>query len=214
LEISGEALRRETGFGEDDAPTQEELVAMTQKAILREAPASPMAAVAADALAGTHVFADASGGTAASGTGGESGSAQQAETSSDGALPGPPSTSPPSDRAAPETAPSSAPPGAQTSAAVMRASVQVKSLHAVRYRVGKTPELLHPPGPCSTHAYSCPFTHSAWGRKLPSLTTGTYELRLDTFGQLRVGRMALELDTLNWISTVPTSRKGAEYVRA
>jgi hypothetical protein len=213
LEISGSALRRETGFGEDDAPTTQELEALTQKAILREAPASPMAAVAADALSGKHVFADATGGTAVSGTGGEAGTAQPAETSDDGALPGPPSTAPPSEAGPKSGAPSNNPPGAQTSAAVMRAAVQVKSLHAVRYTVSGGPELLHPPGACSSHAYSCPFTHSAWGRKLPSLTTGTYELRLDAFGQLRVGRAAPELDTLGWISTIPTGRKGAEYVR-
>jgi hypothetical protein len=216
LEISGSALRRETGFGEDDAPTTQELEAMTQKAILREAPASPMAAVAADALAGKHVFADAMGGTAASGTGGEVGTKQPAESSDDGAPPGPPSTSPPSQAAPKDTPPSTSPPGAErASAAVIRASAQASAVHVLRYSVDAVPQLLHPPGVCSTHAYSCPFTHSAWGRWLPSLTTGTYEVRLDAFGQLRVGRFAPEMDTLGWITTTTAvGRKGTNYARA
>ena len=83
-------------------------------------------------------------------------------------------------------------------------------MHAVRFATGRPPELMHP-ALCSSHAYSCPFTHAAV--KLGQLprpgTSGTYEARLSPFGQLVIGQRSPYLDTSTFLTTLsPRSSNG------
>jgi hypothetical protein len=205
FEISGEALRRETGFGEDDKPSDEELRVMALKSIIREAPASANAPEAVDALVGQDVLSTATaetGSPASTGTGGGTSPGDQSTAGPGGAAdPGTPGT---------KDAPADTPPVRAGAYSL----VQMKALHAVRFSVTRPAQLYHPPL-CATHAYSCPFTHAALGRRLPNLSSGTYECRLDLFGQLIVGRPAPEIDTSDWIPTMGTPvARPKERIRA
>ena len=91
---------------------------------------------------------------------------------------------------------------------------QASAPHAVRFAVGRPPELLHP-GLCTQHAHSCPFTHAAL--KLADAprpgTSGVYEARLDSFGRFTIGRLAPHLDTSGFLSTVSRSANGFAHSR-
>lgn len=190
LELSGEALRREGGFDEADAPSKEELVQIGLKAILRNTPGSAPAAL--DALAGRKVLevvAVAQSAAAPAATGGAPGEQPPTETKS----PSPPE----------KPNPSETPPAPKASSAAVRAELvtsQSRALHAIRFGLGTQGELLHP-AVCREHAYSCPFTHAAWSAFPTKLTTGTYECRLDTFGRLAIGAASPYLDTSEWSVT-------------
>lgn len=183
MELSGEALRRETGFNEDDAPTPDELATMGLKLLVRTVPNAAPSAI--DQLAGKKVMdVDAASPPA-------SGDANPAAPET--APPGPPDR-PPSGKA-----PESGPPS--TARAMDRVMSQARTPHAVRFDV-RNPSglLLHPPG-CADHAYTCPFTH-AWSDSRPSrLTTGTYEAALDVYGRFTIGPPT-HTDTWNWVPTL------------
>jgi len=195
MELSGEALRRESGFGEDDKPKPDELETIALKSIIRNF--SGDAAAALDALLGKTVLQVAAAAPAATGTGSA------------------PEQPPPGTGEDPPSVPKTqgAPPDA--AAASDRILQQTKAVHAIRFSMTRPGELLHPPV-CRTHAYSCPFTHAAWNIGVPALTTGTYECRLDAFGQLLIGRNAPELDTESWTVTQGfiATRKGQLNGRA
>jgi hypothetical protein len=91
---------------------------------------------------------------------------------------------------------------------------QSQALHAVRFATGRESELLHP-ALCSTHAYSCPFTHAAL--KLHNLprpgTSGVYEARLDSFGRFTIGQLSPLLDTSSFFSTTRSSANGFAHSR-
>lgn len=204
MELSGEALRRETGFNEDDAPTREELAQQGLKILARTVPNAAPAAL--DKLAGTKVLDVDTGSPAGSGVGGETPSAPARKTPGPPERPkgGAPSEKPPKDRA-PGTSPPSAKPPSQKVPA--RSLDQAKLLHAVRFSVDSPAGLLlHPPG-CAEHAYSCPFTHAWLGGPPSRLTTGTYEARLDAYGRLTIGSFA-SLSTWDWIPTrIPSTHE-------
>jgi hypothetical protein len=184
MEIDGAALRRETGFDEGDKPTDEELKEQALKVIIKTLPSgagSALSTLIGESVTITPVAAQAPG---------------QAEA--------PPPEPQPEARAAPEE------PGAAT-AAVQQAAAQAREermaqqareLHAVRFAVGRPPDLLHPAG-CAQYAYSCPFTHAAL--KLADLprpgTSGTYEARLDPYGRFTIGRLSPHLDTSGFLTT-------------
>jgi hypothetical protein len=185
LEIDGDALRRETGFDEGDKPTPDELKEQGLKVIIRSLPTAAASALA-QLLGENPVPVDT------------------AEPTAPTPVPEPPAE----DRTPPDT-PSEPPPAEAARAEAARArdermAQQAKALHAVRFAAGRPPELLHP-ALCSTHAYSCPFTHAAV--KLPTLprpgTSGVYEARLSAFGQLTIGRLSPHLDTTGFLTTVP-----------
>jgi hypothetical protein len=199
LEINGTALRRETGFSEDDVPEGEELREHALKVLLRTQPTAALTAFAN--LTGVTIDA----------------------APADGPSPRPePPAAAPEDRALPDTREAPAPvdgPDRAAAAAQARADRmvrQAKALHAVRFKVGAAPELLHPKD-CAAHAYSCPFTHAAVGLvKLPRPgASGTYEARLDAFGQLMVGQRAPLLDTTGFFTTATAagSRNGFAHSR-
>ena len=188
LEISGAALRRETGFNEADAPNDEELKNQALKVIIKTLPSG--AGSALSTLIGQRVEIR----PVAAQAPGAPPPRQQEEAA------------PAEDRAAPDTRDEvEAAAAARQVAAVQRnerMARQSQALHAVRFATGRPPELLHP-GLCSSHAYSCPFTHAAL--KLHNLprpgTSGVYEARLDSFGRFTIGRHAPLMDTTSFFST-------------
>jgi hypothetical protein len=190
LEINGAALRRETGFDESDKPSDEELKEQGLKVIIKTLPSGGPAALSE--LTGEHISITPVAPVAP----GEQ-PAQEAP--------------PPEDRTPPD------PDAAREAAAAERAermARQAQMLHAVRFTVGRPPELLHP-ALCSQHAYSCPFTHASM--KLADAprpgTSGVYEARLDSFGRFTIGRLSPHLDTSGFLTTVSRSSNGFAHSR-
>lgn len=189
LEINGAALRRETGFDEADKPSNEELKEQALKVIIKTLPSgagSALSTLIGDQVSITPVAAVAPG-----------------QAPPPDATPDPPAEdrSPPDETAAREAA------AAARSARLIQ---QSQAMHAVRFATGRPPELMHP-ALCSSHAYSCPFTHAAV--KLGQLprpgTSGTYEARLSPFGQLVIGQRSPYLDTSTFLTTLsPRSSNG------
>lgn len=191
LEIDGDALRRETGFDEADKPDDDELEQQALRILLRTQPQAALTALAR--LLGEQEPAPLPDEQPAT------------PTATPEAAPPPEERTPPN----PDTA--------REAAADKRAERMVRqaqALHAVRFATGRLPELLHP-GLCSTHAYSCPFTHAAL--KLHSLprpgTSGVYEARLDSFGRFTIGQLSPLLDTSSFFSTTRSSANGHAYSR-
>ncbi|MEU9670398.1 hypothetical protein AB0E25_33460 [Streptomyces bobili] len=189
MEINGKALRRETGFAESDKPNSEELKEQGLRVIISTLPSGGPSALGV--LTGQRV--------------------DITSVTPDGAAP---ATAPSEAEPAPEGERNPPDAGEADQAAAgrirelaaearqERMAHQAQALHAVRFAAGQPPELLHP-GLCSSHAYSCPFTHAAL--KLHSLprpgTSGTYEARLDAFGRFTIGRHAPLMDTTSFFST-------------
>ena len=174
MEIDGDALRRETGFDESDKPEGDELNEQALKLILRSYGADALTALA-DLTGGTIKSAPVSGG-------------QQ---------PAAPSENPPGQerQAPPQTTPEQA-----AKARIDRASAQAQAPHAVRFGIAGRTEVLHP-AVCEKHAYSCPFTHASLKLKFKPGTSGTYVCTLDTFGRMRVGVPAPNLDSTRLLAT-------------
>jgi hypothetical protein len=200
LEINGTALRRETGFDEADVPTDEELKEQALKVIIKTLPSG--AGSALSQLVGERVEIT----PVAAQTPAEAAAQDDAPQAEERAAPATRDEPPPTDDAARQAA---------AEARSERMAQQAKALHAVRFTVGRAPELLHP-ALCSAHAYSCPFTHAA--AKLQTLprpgTSGVYEARLSAFGQLTIGRLSPHLDTTGFLTTVsPRSSNGFAHGR-
>lgn len=203
MEISGEAYRRETGFDESDKPSDDELETIGLKSMIRNVPGSAPAAL--DALVGKKILEPV---VPAGATPVDTGSPSATGTGDDApppAKPGPPDT---------KDDPPPNPREEHAAAQVRRGIVQARALHAVTLSAVRPAELLHPPV-CQESAYSCPYTHAAWGMRIPSMSSGTYECRLDPFGQITVGQPAPGLDISGWIATtVFRSGKGKAYAHA
>lgn len=191
MEIGGPALRRETGFTEEDKPSDEELKEQALKVIIKTLPSAAPSALSL--LTGqqvdiTSVVPDSS--------------TPQRAGPSDAEPPPQGERNPPDPDEAQQAA--TAAHIRQTAAAARQERLvqQAQALHAVRFAAGRPPELLHP-GVCSQYAYSCPFTHAAL--KLHSLprpgTSGVYEARLDAFGRFTIGRHAPLMDVSGFFST-------------
>jgi hypothetical protein len=195
LEINGDALRRETGFTDADKPTNEELKEQALKVIVHTLPSGAGSALT-ELLGEQVVIAPAA--PVAPGA--------QPEPAADEPEPPPEDRSPPDPDAAREAA---------TQARNERLIQQAQAPHAVRFAIGRPPELLHP-ALCSAHAYSCPFTHAAL--KLADVPrpgmSGVYEARLDAFGRFTIGRLSPHLDTSGFLTTVsPRSFNGFAHGR-
>jgi hypothetical protein len=169
LELSGEALRREVGFDEDDAPTPDELEQIGLKLLVRTVPA--IAPEALDKLVGRKVFTPE----------------EIAATKPKPPVPGAPPGKAPSAQGPPDTQGNAPPPpdqGAKQAARSAKLLQQARTQHMVRFRAttGAT-ELLHP-RLCHEYEYSCPFTHAvnAGGRARPG-TSGVYLCHLDSIGR-------------------------------
>jgi len=189
LEIDGAALRRETGFTEDDKPTNDELEQQALRVILRTEPQAALTALA-------RLLGD----TEPTPTAAEQ---PTPPTPTPELAPAPEDRSPPDADTAREAA---------TTARSARLIRQSQAMHAVRWSAGRQPELLHP-ALCSQHAYSCPFTHAAMNlATLPRPgMSGTYEARLSTFGQLVIGQRSPHLDTSAFLTTASSPRSSNGY---
>jgi len=174
LELSGSALRRETGFNEDDKPTDDELKEQGLKSIIHTLPSGASSALAQ--LVGEDEVAPVA----------------------------PISAQPPEEASPSEQGPPEPPSSAEQATLARRERLvrQARLTHAMRIGRGDTWELLHPPG-CAGHAYSCPYTHATWNmskRARPG-TSGTYECRLDALGIPSIGRAVPHLDTRAYLTT-------------
>ncbi|MDK1473603.1 hypothetical protein QNO07_09245 [Streptomyces sp. 549] len=182
MELSGTALRRETGFNEADKPTSDEIEQQALKSIIRSLPSGALDALGR--LTGVQLTESPPEGTAPS--------AAPAAPEPEPAQQGPPATR--------DQPPPAAAVAEQRADRMLR---QAKTPHAVRFAVGSPGEILHPPA-CTKHAYSCPYTHAAQrlDQKAPRPgTSGTYEARLDAFGRLTIGKPTPYLDTTGLITT-------------
>jgi hypothetical protein len=175
-ELSGDALRRETGFDEADKPTGADLLDQALKLVLRTLPDAALTALRE--LTGATL-----------------------ETPSVAASPAPE----PAPDAAPVPVPVTGPPNGNEAAPVPDVGLaaqaraerlirQARAVHAVRFGMAGW-ELLHPAA-CDQHTYSCPFTQGALSLKSMAYpgTPGLYECTLDAFGRFRVGDRAPHKD--------------------
>jgi hypothetical protein len=213
LELSGKALRRETGFDESDAPSKAELQDIGLKTLIHTTHGAAPAAL--DVLIGKDLLVPAT-----QGPGAVSGQqvpvpepgqtpAPDRSGNADPAVKAPPAVGPPGAGAKPPGKEPAAPPGQAAAAQRLR---QASTQHAVAFRLDGTWDLRHPEV-CADHPYSCPFTTAVTSdapQAVPGLA-GTYLCSLDTgtFGQqrLRIDGQALYLDTSGMVSTVLTPRR-------
>lgn len=202
LELSGAALRRETGFDEDDKPSDEELEEQALKVIIKSLPSGAAGALAQ--LLDKKIPPIVPVSPTDPGT---------AEAVQDGKTPPPPKQE--AAPSAPETGKPAGPPGTQENgppapsegareAARARLLIQqAQTQHIVRLAAGdRRWELLHPQL-CHEHEYSCPYTH-AISRDAPTArpgSSGTYLCHLDAFGRVVIDGQAPYTDTRGLIST-------------
>jgi hypothetical protein len=207
FELSGEALRRETGFSEEDKPDDAELKDMLLKGLVRTAHGAAPGAV--DVLVGTQLVTPATIGPGAS-------QQNQGIPSEPGMEPDPNQEAPPAPAGkavppakpgaqdTPKTAPDAADAGA-TASAVTAAALrhrQATTQHVVVFRTGHPWDLRHPPV-CNDAEFTCPFLYAA-STNAPLAapgTAGSYLCHLDPFGQLRFDGAAMYLDTSLMAST-------------
>ncbi len=204
-EISGEALRRESGFDEADAPTPDDLRKQYLEALLKNN--AQLAGAAFKELTGTELSVPAP------------------ETPVSGAESGPPVGSGQEEPKAPEKEEAQpgpanegkAPPGPEAKATAQphnsgklwRLGKQATAPHAIRFSAAKGSTLIHP-ALCTDAAYSCPLWNAAVDEPPAQLASGTYEARLDTNGHFSVGAPAPNLVRPDWVLTPLLSiKKGA-----
>jgi hypothetical protein len=182
MEIDGDALRRETGFSDEDKPEGEELKEQALKRIIQALPSG--AGSALSELIGEQVVITP---------------VRAAEA---GPAPDPGESSPQQDeRTEPDTREDEPPEPDMSVRRTERLMAQSRAPHLIRFSVSGT-DVLHPPL-CDAHAYSCPYTKGAliMGRSVRPGRSGTYECSLDAFGTLRVGGMAPMRSTVDLLVT-------------
>lgn len=197
LELSGEALRREMGFDEDDKPTSEELKEQALKVIVHSLPSG--AASALSQLLGEDVqpivpVSPQDPGTAEAVQNGDTPPPGGPEKEQ-----GPPGKEPP--REEQRTTQQETGPPEQASIRA-RQSRQSRTQHMLRVSAAGRWDLLHP-ALCGEHEYSCPFTQAV-STATPSArpgSSGTYLCRLDAFGRLIIDGRSPYADTASMIST-------------
>jgi len=184
LEIDGDALRRETGFNEDDKPENDELRIQSLMYLLRNNPTAALTAL--ELLTNTKTPQEITDTPQTS-----SQPAQQPVPVEDQTMPNTRDAQPPAES------------GQAAQSRDERMAQQIRAPHAVRFSISQPPEILHPQV-CASHAHSCPYTHAA--RRMGDMprpgATGVYEAQLGTFGQFQVGTPTPHLDTAGMISTL------------
>lgn len=214
MELSGQALRRELGFDEDDKPKDDELEEQGLKNIIRTLPSGASAALGQ--LIGKNLDPIVPVSPQDPGT---------ADAVQKGKTPPPepaPAKGAPADQPTPigKKGPGNGPPdtkdnappapdeGARQAARAQRVARQARTQHMIRFRAaGQKWSLIHPEL-CTEHEYSCPFTYAvtrAAPDRRPGMS-GLYLCRLDTFGRLLVDGQAKYADTRNMIETTLTPR--------
>lgn len=196
LEIDGAALRRETGFNEDDKPNTDELREQALKVIIKTLPSG--AGSALSELIGEQVSIR----PVAAAPPGEIAAQEATEATVE---------------PMPDTLDTPAPEAAAVQARDERMTAQARAPHAVRFSISRPPEILHPAA-CTHHAYSCPFTHAGrgLGRMPKPGSSGIYEATLGTFGQFQIGGPLPRLDTDAFFTTLawPSERPVNGHARA
>lgn len=204
LELSGAAYRRELGFDEDDAPTDDDLKEQALKVIIRTLPSSAASALAQ--LLGEEIpqivpVSPQDPGTAEAVQKGDTPPPESSDNQG--------STPPGRDTADGPPQDQQGPPGTRDNppdqAAAARAQLlvqQARTQHMLRVTASDRWELFHPPL-CGEHEYSCPFTHAVV-TSAPSArpgSSGTYMCHLDAFGRLVIDGRSPYADTTAMIST-------------
>lgn len=188
-ELSGESLRREMGFDEEDAPEAGELEEIGLKLLLRTVPNAAPSAL--DKLAG-HKVLDLTADSPAA-TGGPPPAQREEQPPATGETGPPP----------PATGGQKAPPGrAAAEARTQRLVQQARTQHMLRTGAAGRWDLLHP-ALCGDHEYSCPFTRAV-ATAAPAARpegSGTYLCHLDAFGRLVIDGRSPYADTTAMIST-------------
>jgi hypothetical protein len=212
FELSGEALRRETGFDEDDAPSKDELHDQILLAVAKD----PTAYTNVLTQLGLPVKTIPAPVQSTGPTGQGEAPAPPTETPSSETA-GPPGT-----KSKPPPPPGETPPGTEAHIEALRR--QAGLTHAARFTVDGRIEIFHPYD-CRQYLFSCPMTHAAaemTTRAHPG-TAGVYECWLSSTGTAIIGRLSPMIDINDperWILTSLPSRghngkaARAEYVRA
>lgn len=174
MELSGTALRRESGFDEGDKPTNDELTDI----ILRKLTTQPQLAVAALQKLTGVVLQTAESGAEPPGTTGPDGNPAEDDEEDSQPESGTPGTR---DDTPPE-------PGSDNVAARLLSPgdsftiLQAKSRHVISFSIDGW-QLKHPLL-CQPKQFSCPFTHATWdGIKIHPGTHGDYACWLDGEGK-------------------------------
>lgn len=176
-ELSGAALRRETGFDEADRPENDELRDQALKLLLRSLP--DLAPTAYEELTGDRLGAP---------------------TESDDAVVPEEPEGPREERSEPPTQEEAPPSPDMAVIRTQRLIQQARASHAIRFTHSGDWELLHPMV-CEQHAYSCPYTHAALNISTRPGRRGMYECVLDPFGRLRIGDLSQHMDTSEFLVT-------------
>jgi hypothetical protein len=203
LELSGEALRRELGFDEDDKPDGDDLKEQALKVIIKTLPSGASAALAElldEKIKPIVPISPQDPGTAEAV---QDGNTPPPTGAGEGQAPGSAPVSGP--KSAPAQGPPDVPEEAVRQAArAQRLIQQSQTQHMVRYRATTgTTELLHPQL-CHEHEYSCPYVHAVSRDRSGARpgTSGLYLCHLDSFGRLRLDGQAPYADTRGLISTI------------
>lgn len=209
MELSGAALRREVGFDEDDAPTEDELEEIGLKLLLRTTPNAAVSAlnklVGKDVLEVTATSPPASGHqTAESPPASGSGQESRGTPPTRGNPPPAPDESTPPARAAAADTLTFVPSADSPRDAALRARLlaQRTTQHGIRFRAGGRWDILHP-AVCSGHETGCPFTGASGTADAvvrPGMS-GTYLAHLDPFGRYVIDGRAPYLDTTSMTVT-------------
>lgn len=205
LELSGEALRRELGFDEDDKPEGDDLKEQGLKIIVKTLPSGASAALGQLIGENLDPIVPVSPQDPGTADAVQQGNIPEPEPKAPAA--GPPGSAPPSGT---EKEPATGPPAtkggapqAAAQAAQARYLEQARTQHLVRFPVaGQQWELVHPKL-CHEHEYTCPFTQAVT-LSAPDQRpgqAGTYLVHLDPFGRLRIDGRAPFADTRSLITT-------------
>lgn len=205
LELSGEALRRELGFDEDDKPEGDDLKEQGLKVIIKTLPSGASAALGqllGETLDPIVPVSPQDPGTADAVQKGDI-----PEPAAKAPAAGPPGSAPPSGaEKEPATGPPATKGGAPQAAAQAAQTLyleQARTQHLVRFPVdGAEWELMHPQL-CHEHEYRCPFTDAVVKRAPDQRPgqAGAYLVHLDPFGRLRIDGRAPFTDTRGLITT-------------
>lgn len=214
FEISGEALRRESGFDEADKPEGDDLRKQYLEVLLKNDP--QLAATAFKELTGTELAVPAPEVPVSGANGGPPvGKGQEAPPGpeKEEPQPGPANEGKPPEgpgaktaSAAPDPAPGMDALTGSASGKQWRLSKQAGTVHAIRFSAAKGSTLIHP-ALCTDAAYSCPLWHAAVEDPPAQLASGTYEAKLDFTGRFTVGGPAPNLVRDDWITTPLLSPK-------
>lgn len=190
LEISGKAYRREGGFDEDDAPTDDELTTM----VLRKLALMPqLAIVATKELTGLELEQPEQTDPNADPDAEPPGDAGDGEE--------PPADGPPNTASEPPPEPDGGPRERQSTELTRGlfephdafTILQAKTRHIIKFSLAGF-EILHP-FLCQEKQFSCPYTHATWdGVSIHPGAPGTYECWLNTSGNFVIGTQVFVRD--------------------